>query len=85
MEIVARLSGVLLFSWLCQSCAVSPPPDRVAPSRTTRQIVAERVSAVVVTNRKDLDRWVNRNFVTSQAPEDADGGSAAPICRTAIS
>lgn len=45
----------------------------------TRQIVAERVSAVVVTDRKSLDRWVSRNFETSQAPGDADGGSAAPI------
>ena len=51
----------------------------MATSGATRRIVAERVSAVVVTDRKDLDRWVNRNFVTSQAPEDADGGSAAPI------
>ena len=41
--------------------------------------MAERVSAVVVTDRKNLNRWVNRNFVTSQAPGDADGGSAAPI------
>ncbi len=45
----------------------------------TRQIVAERVSAVVVTDRSTLDSWVNRNFVSSQAPGDADGGSAAPI------
>ena len=45
----------------------------------TRQIVAERVSAVVVTDRSSLDHWVNRNFVSSQAPGDADGGSAAPI------
>jgi S1-C subfamily serine protease len=26
-----------------------------------------------------VDNWVNRNFLTSQAPNDADGGSAAPI------
>lgn len=45
----------------------------------TRQIVAERVSAVVVTDRGSLDSWVMRNFSTSQAPGDADGGSAAPI------
>lgn len=62
-----------------QSCAVSPPPDTIAPDRMTRQIVAERVSAVVVTDRDNLDRWVSRNFATSQAPGDADGGSAAPI------
>lgn len=45
----------------------------------TRRLVAQRVSAVVVTDRKNLDQWVHRNFVTSQAPDDADGGSAAPI------
>ncbi len=50
-----------------------------APARATRQIVTERVSAVVVTDRKSLDHWVNRNFSSSQSPEDADGGSAAPL------
>lgn len=79
MEKIVRWSGLVLVGWLTQSCAVSPPPDSVAPGRMTRQIVAERVSAVVVTDHKSLDRWVNRNFATSQAPGDADGGSAAPI------
>jgi S1-C subfamily serine protease len=79
MEILVRLSMALLLGSLCQSCAVAPPPDRVATSPATRQIVTERVSAVVVTQRRDLDNWVNRNFMTSQSPDDADGGSAAPI------
>jgi len=72
------------FAWiiacvLCQSCAVAPPPERVSANAATRQIMLERVSAVVVTGRKDLNNWVNRDFSTSQAPKDADGGSAAPI------
>lgn len=79
MEKFVRLPGLVLVGLLTQACSVSPPPDRVAPGRMTRQIVAERVSAVVVTDRKSLDRWVSRNFATSQAPGDADGGSAAPI------
>lgn len=79
MEKFVRLSGVLVMSCLAQACSVSPPPDTVAPNRATRQIVAERVSAVVVTDRPNLDNWVNRNFSTSNAPGDADGGSAAPI------
>lgn len=79
MEKLVRWSGLLLVGWLTQACSVSPPPDQVAPGRMTRQIVAERVSAVVVTDRSDLNDWVNRNFVTSQSPGDADGGSAAPI------
>ncbi len=79
MERIVRISGLLLMGWLTQACSVSPPPDQVAPGRMTHQIVAERVCAVVVTDRDSLDNWVNRNFVSSQAPGDADGGSAAPI------
>ncbi len=79
MEKLFRLSWLLLGGVLSQACSLAPPPDSVAPGRMTRQIVAERVSAVVVTDRANLDRWVARNFSTSQAPEDADGGSAAPI------
>jgi S1-C subfamily serine protease len=45
----------------------------------TRQIVAERISAVIVTNQKSLSGWVSRDFAKSLAPGDADGGSAAPI------
>lgn len=79
MERFARLLLLLLISWLAQSCAVPPKPDPVSPGEVTRQIIAERVCAVVVTDKQSLDKWVNRNFVTSQAPGDADGGSAAPI------
>lgn len=79
MEKFVRLSGLLLVSCLAQACSYAPPPDQVAPSSATRQIVAERVSAVIVTDRPNLDKWVNRNFSTSQAPDDADGGSAVPI------
>jgi S1-C subfamily serine protease len=79
MEKFVRLSGLLLVCCLVQACSFAPPPDQVAPGKATRQIVAERVSAVIVTDRANLDNWVNRNFSTSQAPDDADGGSAVPI------
>ena len=79
MEIMVRLSGLLLVGCLTQACSVSPPPDAVAPGQATRQMVAERVSAVVVTDRSSLSGWVSRNFASAQAPGDADGGSAAPI------
>ncbi len=79
MEKLVRWSGLLLVGYLVQSCTVAPPPDLVAPGRLTRKIVAERVSAVVVTERSSLARWVKRDFSTSHAPGDADGGSAAPI------
>lgn len=79
MENFFKCFGLLLSLGLMQSCGISPPPDTVSPGRMTRQIVAERVSAVVVTSRENLDRWVGRDFATSHAPRDADGGSAAPI------
>lgn len=79
MDRVNRLILLLLSGWLVQACAVSPPPDRVAPTSATRQLITQRVSAVIVTERKSLDRWINQNFSSSQAPGDADGGSAAPI------
>lgn len=79
MEKFLRTSAVLLACWLAQACSVPPAPDSVAPNQATHQIVAERVSAVVVTDRESLKHWVSRNFATAQAPGDADGGSAAPI------
>lgn len=44
-----------------------------------KQIVRERLSAVVVTGRDELGSWVNQRFSIDNAPGDADGGSAAPI------
>jgi S1-C subfamily serine protease len=41
--------------------------------------VLQRVSAVIVTDRKNLGTWVKRGFPVSQAPGDADGGSATPV------
>ncbi len=79
MERVAGWTLLMLVGWLITSCAVPPPPDTAAPGQSTRQTVLERVSAVVVTDQKNLNHWVNRNFSTSQSPGDADGGSAAPI------
>jgi S1-C subfamily serine protease len=79
MEKLFCCVGLLLLGGLCQSCSVSPTAETVSPGRMTRQIVAERVSAVVVTRRNNLDQWVGKNFSSSQAPSDADGGSAAPI------
>jgi S1-C subfamily serine protease len=45
----------------------------------TRQIVAERLSAVVVTSRKSIAGWAEGKFSVNASPGDADGGSAAPI------
>ncbi len=74
-----RLSGVLLVAGLFQACAVSPAPDPKVPGPEIRKMVAQRVSAVVVTHQNSLRRWVDREFSASQTPGDADGGSATPI------
>jgi len=49
------------------------------PGNVTRQIVAERVCAVIVTKRSNLRSWLSGGFSVHKAPRDADGGSAAPI------
>lgn len=79
MESLTRLFGLLLAVCFVQACAVAPQPDPKIPGTEARRIVAQRVSAVVVTDRDNLSHWVNRGFSVSQAPGDADGGSATPI------
>ena len=79
MDRLARLLVVPLLVWLLQSCAVEPKPDPKVPGPVVRRMVSQRVSAVVVTDRDDLSRWVSRGFAISHAPGDADGGSATPI------
>lgn len=79
MERLARLLVVLLSVWLLQACSVEPQPDPKVPGPVARRLVTQRASAVVVTDRDDLSRWVNRGFAISHAPGDADGGSATPI------
>lgn len=76
---VVLMSGLVFFSWFNQSCSICPPPDLVVPSQSTRQIVAERTAAVVVTRRKNIDAWMKTHLASSQDPDDADGGSAVPI------
>lgn len=80
MENVLRMTALAIASLLAQACShPSPPPDLRPPDGAIRQIIAERTTAVIVTDRDNLDNWVNRKFATTQAPRDADGGSAAPI------
>ncbi len=51
----------------------------MVPGEMAKQILRERLSAVVVTSRDELGSWVNQRFAVIKAPADADGGSAAPI------
>lgn len=74
-----RFGWVMLAGLLAQGCMPPPPPERVTPGRMARQIVAERVSAVVVTSRKSIQDWTDQRFPKMYDREDVDGGSAAPI------
>jgi len=74
-----RLSGLILAVLSVQACMVAPPPDPTPPGPEVRKMVLRRVSAVIVTEDRNLNRWVSRGFPVGQAPGDADGGSATPI------
>ncbi|HSP41819.1 MAG TPA: serine protease [Luteolibacter sp.] len=69
----------MLAAFTVQACSVAPPPDPTTPGRETERTVLRRVSAVIVTEDRNLHRWVNRGFPVRQAPGDADGGSATPV------
>lgn len=68
-----------LLAAACAPSAQAPPASMAMPGEAARQIVRERLSAVLVTSREDLGGWVRKRFSASDAPGDADGGSAAPI------
>jgi S1-C subfamily serine protease len=76
---ISRLLGLLVAACLSQACVVTPGPDPKVPGPDVRRMIIMRSSAVIVTDRKDLSGWVNRGFIASSAPGDADGGSATPI------
>lgn len=50
-----------------------------SPGGNVKKIIDQRATAVVVTSRANLDGWQNAGFSRSAAPENADGGSAAPL------
>lgn len=78
MARVKKIGLVLLAGWLAQGC-VAPQAERLTPGRTARQLVAERVSAVVVTRRDNIRNWTNGRIPKIYERDDVDGGSAAPI------
>lgn len=77
-----RKIAVMILIGASSACSIAPTPQAASiqvPDKSTRQMVRERLSAVVVTERKELGSWVNNQFAIKNAPRDADGGSAAPI------
>jgi S1-C subfamily serine protease len=79
MDKFTRLLGVLLAGCFVQACSVVPPPDSLVPGTKARKMVAQRASAVVVTDRDDLSHWMRGGFPVSHVVGDAEGGSATPI------
>ena len=79
MDGIARWLGVVLAGCFVQACAVAPAPDPKIPGPVARNILTQRVSAVVVTNRDDLSHWMKRGFSGTRSMGDAVGGSATPI------
>lgn len=82
MAHIFLLTGVPFLCLLAAACSpVAPPPlaNAAIPGEVARQIVRERLSAVVVTSRGEIGGWLRKRFSASEAPSDADGGSAAPI------
>lgn len=68
----------MLAGLLAVGCSPSVPPLGT-PDSLTRQIVAQRISAVVVTRRASIGNWSRGHLPDIYQHEDVDGGSAAPI------
>lgn len=71
---MAAIVGAILL----QACS-APMADPTPPGPGVRHQAAQRLSVIIVTGRKSLDGWVGSRFSISNAPGDADGGSATPI------
>ena len=74
-----RLLGVICGGCCVQACSVAPPPETIVPGPEVRQIVNQRASAVVVTEREELGQWLQRGLPAVRPKGNADGGSATPI------
>jgi S1-C subfamily serine protease len=76
MDRVLWIFGIGL---LLQACSLPPAPDPKIPGPDVKRMVMARSAAVLVTESPFIGRWVKRNFTTVHSPDEADGGSAAPI------
>jgi S1-C subfamily serine protease len=64
---------------LLQACSMAPAPDPKIPGADVRRMVMARAAAVLVTESPFIGRWAKRNFTSGHSPDEADGGSAAPV------
>lgn len=80
MRWIFSLTTVVLGVLAVSSCTPPPPPpDPTPPNREIYRIAARRLTAVVVSDRDDVDSWVGSRFTNGRAPANADGGSGVPI------
>ncbi len=82
MPLLSRLFPVALAAVLftgCRSTVPEPPPNPTEPGRAVMRIAAQRLTAVVISGKEEISPWVESKFTKGQGPDDADGGSAAPI------
>lgn len=77
---LARMSPLLAVAlWLPACTPVSPPPDPSPIGPAVYHAASQRLAAIVVSGKKEMDPWIESRFRSGKGPEDADGGSAAPI------
>lgn len=74
-----RFLWITVCGVLLQACSMPPAPDPRIPGPDVRRMVTSRASAVLVTESPFIGKWARRNFTTGHSPDEADGGSAAPI------
>ena len=79
MERALKLWVLCLAGMLVQSCLQAPRPERTPPGPQACHMVAERISAVVLTKGESIQTWADRRFSKMDAHADVDGGSATPI------
>jgi S1-C subfamily serine protease len=65
--------------FLFQACAVPPSVDHTKPRHRTYIGAAQRLCAVVVSSKSNLDAWVSGKSDRPGSLGEADGGSAVPI------
>ncbi len=78
----ARLTLAALLAALLPACKLTPPappPDPTPPGRSVTRQAADRLTAVVISSKNELDPWVESRFTEGDGPDDADGGSGIPI------
>ncbi len=90
MKTTHKLLTSILSLFVCVSCAPTGTVTQTQHKTYRVQVstnfdntpsfaIKQRLAAVIVTRSGDLTEWAENRFPLSQAPSDAQGGSATPI------